>query len=92
MGTSLLFKYGFGSGKKRVAIRAMSCKWFEIFSRAKDFVGGMHSQIKREAGSQTGTKTSLAKSEISSPLSLLCSETNSSGSYSMSSSASVFSF
>lgn len=47
MGTSLLFKYGFGSGKKRVAIRVMSCKWCKIFSHAKDFVGGMHSQIER---------------------------------------------
>lgn len=51
---------------------------------AKDFVGRMDWQIQRGAEAQTGAKTSLAKCEISSPLSLLCFKANSSESYGMS--------
>lgn len=51
---------------------------------AKDFVGRMDWQIQRGAEAQAGAKISLAKAEISSPLSLLCFKANSSGPYGMS--------
>lgn len=51
---------------------------------AKDFVGRMDWQIQRGVEAQIGGKTSLAKPEISSSLSLLCFKANSSGPYGMS--------
>lgn len=51
---------------------------------AKDFVGRMDWQIQRGAEAQASAKTSLAKTEFSSPLSLLCFKANSSEPYGMS--------